>query len=498
MVGHYKNFIEELMYKKEIINPNLEKLIVSVKKTIKDAMITINDNGFGICFVIDPSKRLLNLLTDGDIRRCLISGKTLDTNLGQIPKTEYFFLKSGYDHNKIPELLKEYKIIPVLNSNNEIVDFLSRKNFYNIPLINTDLTGKESKYVNDCLITGWVSSIGSYVKAFEDSFSEKFKFNNSLSVSSGTTGLQLALTTLGIGKHDEVIVPNLTFAASINAIINAGATPVLADVEVKTACIDVKFIEKLISNKTKAIMLVHLYGFSCQLDKIYELANKHKLLVIEDCAEALGTKFQNMQVGINSDAAVFSFFGNKLITTGEGGMICFKEKEMYKKAKKLAAHGMDPDKKYWHNFVGFNFRLTNLQAALGLGQLERIDSFIKSKQKIASIYRRYLEKNPLINFQEEIYNSESSYWLVTIFLDHSIKHLRDKLLVYLQNKGIECRPCFYPLNEMPPYTKYKKLSLTNSIELAYSGISLPTGISKHIYLTSFFVIEMPEKMDAKI
>ncbi len=462
--------------KSQQINPNLSRLIISEEKGLKDAMIKINKNGLGICFVVDKEKKLINLLSDGDIRRYLINGLDINSKLNRLPKNNFFYTNVGVELGSIQENIIKYKIIPVLDNNNIVVDYISKNNLYNIPLINTKFNGAEIKYVNDCLDSGWVSSIGKYVKKFEDYFSRKFGFNNSLAVSSGTTGLQLALTALGVGEGDEVILPDLTFAASINAIINAKAIPVLADVDIKTACINVDSVEKLINKKTKAIMPVHLYGNSCDLDSLYKLKEKYNLLIIEDCAEALGTKYHNKQVGVLADAAIFSFFGNKLITTGEGGMVCFKENQIHSKAKILSAHGMNPKKRYWHDQIGFNFRLTNVQAALGLGQLERIESFLKSKISLANVYQELLSKNSSFKFQKITEHCESSYWLITIFLKDDLIFKRDGIISYLLSKGIECRPCFYPLHEMSPYSKYCKKSPENSKYLAYSGISLPTGI----------------------
>ena len=439
-------------------------------------MIAISKNGRGLCFLVKKDKKLAGVITDGDIRRVLLKGKTLDTKLNDLILRDFSYLRTGFTLNEAQEKVHKFKVIPVIEKTNKLVDYVSQDRLHTIPLVRTDFSGKELDYVNDCLNSGWVSSIGSYVNKFENAFSKKLGFNYSLCVSSGTTGLQLAFTTLGIGFNDEVIVPNLTFAASINSIIHSNATPILVDVDSDSACVDVDIVKKSITEKTKAILLVHLYGNSCNLDDFYKLREETDILIIEDCAEALGTRYKEKHVGIYSDAAIFSFFGNKLITTGEGGMVCFKDKNTFLKAKKLSSHGMDPQKRYWHDELGFNFRMTNIQAALGLGQMERIDEFIKAKLIIASYYKKYLSANDNINFQKVSSNVQSSYWLFTIFLSDNIKVFRDKIIDYLLSRGIETRPCFYPLNEMPPYKKFRKNIFSNSIKLAYSGISLPTSI----------------------
>ena len=439
-------------------------------------MEAISKNERGLCFLTNKNNELTGVITDGDIRRLLLKGKTLDTNLGNIKLKEFSYLRTGFNLKEAQEKVQKYKVIPIIDKTNKLVDYVSQDRLHMIPLVTTNFSGKELDYVNDCLNSGWVSSIGSYVNRFENAFNEKFGFNHSLCVSSGTTGLQLAFTTLGIGINDEVIVPNFTFAASINSIIHSNATPKIVDVNSKSACVDIEIIKKSLTKKTKAILLVHLYGNACNLDDFYKLREETGILIIEDCAEALGTRYKSKHVGINSDAAIFSFFGNKLITTGEGGMVCFKDHNSYLKAKKLSAHGMDPNKKYWHDELGFNFRMTNIQAALGLGQLERIEEFIKSKLIISNLYKKYLSSERNIIFQQVSPEVQSSYWLFTIFLSDNIKIFRDDIIDYLLARGIETRPCFYPLNEMPPYKKYCNNDISNSTNLAYSGISLPTSV----------------------
>ncbi len=455
---------------------SLDYLGISLSGSIRDAMEAISKNERGLCFLINKSKKLAGVITDGDIRRFLLNGKTLDTKLNQLVLKDFSFLKTGFTLNEAQEKVQKFKVIPVVDKTNKLVDYVSQDRLHIIPLISTDFSGKELDYVNDCLNSGWVSSIGSYVNKFQNTFNQKLGFNYSLCVSSGTTGLQLAFTTLGIDLNDEVIVPNFTFAASINSIIHSKATPILVDVNSDSACVDIEIVKKSITDKTKAILLVHLYGNACNLDDFYKLREETGILIIEDCAEALGTRYKEKHVGIYSDAAIFSFFGNKLITTGEGGMVCFKDQNSYFKAKKLSSHGMDPQKRYWHDELGFNFRMTNIQAALGLGQIERIDEFIKAKIIISNLYIKYLSSNNSIKLQKISPDVQSSYWLFTIFLSDNIKTFRDEIIDYLLARGIETRPCFYPLNEMPPYKKYCNNDISNSINLAYSGISLPTSI----------------------
>jgi perosamine synthetase len=269
-----------------------------------------------------------------------------------------------------------------------------------IPIMEPDLSGNEKEYLIDAVDSGWVSSKGKYVDQFENDLAIFHNVDFALAVSNGTVALHLALVSLGIGSGDEVIVPNLTFASSVNSIIHAGASPVLADVNAETYNIDCENLEKYITPKTKAIMPVHLYGNPCDMDEIHQIAKKHHLLVIEDNAEGLGSKYRGKLTGTFGDAGTFSFFGNKTITTGEGGAIIFQDKKAYEHAKVLRDHGMSPAKRYWHEYIGFNYRLTNIQAAIGCAQLERISDFLENKKAIVERYMIGLSSIKSIQFQK--------------------------------------------------------------------------------------------------
>ena len=225
--------------------------------------------------------------------------------------------------------------------------------------------------------------------------------------------------------------------------------------------------------------MVYLYGHGCDLKKIKKISKKYKLHLVEDCAEGMGTYYKNNHVGAFGSASTFSFFGNKTITTGEGGMVCFKKKKHYEIAKKLRDHGMNPKKKYWHDYIGFNYRMTNIQAAVGYAQMERLGFFIKQKRIMAKKYRFYLKKNKQIFFSKNFPQTKSSYWLYYIKLKKKISPFRDKIIDMLLKNGIEVRNCFYPVHLMKPYKKYytKKNNLNNSIKLSKSVIALPSSVN---------------------
>ena len=413
-------------------NNNLKKLVVDENISLKKIMSAINQNSYGACFITSNSK-FKAVITDGDIRKIILKKHSLNQNISKFIKNKKSVVLNylSTDLEILKKLSNNIKIIPLINDDRIIVDFSTIEKVKKINIYDTNLKGNELNYVVNCLKTGWISSVGKYVLLFEEKFSKLFKSKYSLSVTSGSTGLHLALKTLGIGHDDEVIMPNLTFAATINAIINVGAKPVLVDVDKNTYNINPNLIKKKISPKTKAVMCVHLYGQPCEMNSILEITRKNKLYLIEDCAEALGSKYKNKFVSSFGDISVFSFFGNKTVTTGEGGMLVTNNKVFFQKAKLLRNHGMDQNKKYWHNVIGFNYRMTNLQAAVGLAQLENIDKIICKKKQIAKKYEQEIKKLPN-NIKKIIYMPAkkkiflNTFWLYNIRIKSLTEKKRNK------------------------------------------------------------------------
>ena len=444
---------------------------------LSDALSLMNKDGYGVCYILQ-NNILVGMMTDGDIRRSLVKGITLNDQVKKVMNKNFFSLPLGTSTKKIQTSLEKYKFIPIIDKKGKLVSTVNNNSYHNIPLVQPLFNGNEKKYLTECIETGWISSQGSFVSKFEKIFSEYSSCPNTLAVSNGTSALHLAICALGIGEGDEVIIPDFTFAAVINAVIYSGAKPIIVDVDIDDMTIDTSLIEKNITKKTKAIIAVHLYGYSADMKNIMKIAKKHKLFVIEDCAEALGTFYKGKHVGIDGDAATFSFFGNKTISTGEGGMLQFKRKKRLNFAKKLRDHGMSQNKRYWHEEVGFNYRLTNLQSAVGVAQMEKIDLFVKRKREIAKKYNSYLEVFEKLTLPKDGKYIKNSYWLYTVLLDESISMYRDKIISFLAKSDIEVRPTFKPLHLMPPYIKFRpKYSLSNSISLSERGISLPTSIN---------------------
>ena len=294
---------------------------------------------------------------------------------------------------------------------------VSKKNI--ISIYDIKLSKHSIIYVKNCINSNWISSKGKFISRFEKKFSQLIKVNYASTVSNGTVALHLALLALGIKKDDEIIVPVLTYIAPVNAIKYIGAKPIFVDADIDTWNIDVNKIEKNITKKTKAILAVHLYGFSCDIVKIKKLCRKYNLFLIEDVAEALGSKINNNYLATYGDISTFSFYGNKTLTTGEGGMIITNSNFFFKKVSHLKNQAMSQNKKYFHDQIGYNYRMTNICAAIGCGELKVLKEKLFKKKKIAKTYKDYLQKNNFI-FQKELKNSISSHWLISM-LASSVK-----------------------------------------------------------------------------
>lgn len=338
-----------------------------------------------------------------------------------------------------------------------------------IPVYQPSLMGNEKKYVAECLDSNWISSKGKFIPEFEARFAEYTGSRYAASVCNGTVAIHLALLALGIGDGDEVIVPTLTYIASVNAISYTGAKPVFVDSIRETWQMSPSDVECKITNKTRAIMAVHLYGHPCEMDKLCQIAKKYGLFLIEDCAEAFGSKYKEKHIGTFGDIATYSFFGNKTITTGEGGMVVTNDETLFDRAIHFKGQGLAKHRQYWHDVIGYNYRMTNICAAIGLGQLEQADKFIERKREIAFLYKKHL--NCPVELHKEDQNVFHSYWMCSILVPDAL--MRDKLRDVLSEKGIETRPLFYPVHTMPMYsTKFQRHPIAE--DLGWRGINLPS------------------------
>lgn len=346
----------------------------------------------------------------------------------------------------------------------------------NIPIYEPDLGDAERAYVLDCIDRGWISGIGEYVERFEQKFSRFCNARHGIATCNGTVALDLALATLGIGGGDEVIVPNLTFAATANAVRHVDADPVLVDCEPHTWNIDPARIEAVITPRTRAIVAVHLYGHPANMDPILDVARRYGLYVIEDAAEAHGALYRGRRVGALGDIGCFSFYANKIITAGEGGMLVINDDELASRARLLRGQAMDPNRRYWHTEVGYNFRMTNLQAAIGLGQLERIESILQRKREIAMRYYEGLQKLPGVVLPPEAEWAKNVFWMYSILIDPAYGSSRDAVCDNLAQYKIDTRPFFYPLSALPPFQHVRTGdNCAVSYRLSAQGLNLPSS-----------------------
>jgi perosamine synthetase len=320
-----------------------------------------------------------------------------------------------------------------------------------IPISNPALVGNELKYVTDCVETSWVSSLGKYVTGFEESFARFCGTAHAATCSNGTTALHLALLALGLKPGDEVIVPSLTYVATANAVVYCNATPVFVDSEPVTWNMDPDRVEALITPKTTGIIPVHMFGHPVDMDPIMAIAERHGLFVLEDAAESPGATYKGRRVGSIGHAATFSFFGNKIITTGEGGMVTTNDPRVDAEIRRLKNHGMDPSRKYWYETVGFNYRLTNVAAAIGLAQMEKVDWHLDQRRQIAEWYKQSLAGIPGVSWQPEQPWAHHVWWLFTIQLDDTVPFGRFELMAAMKERGVELRQIIYPNHVLPPY-----------------------------------------------
>jgi perosamine synthetase len=348
-----------------------------------------------------------------------------------------------------------------------------------------DLSGNEAAYVNECLRTNWISSRGTFLSRFEAAFAQFTQRKHAIAACNGTVALHLALLGTAIGPGDEVIVPSLTYVATANAVSYCGATPVFADSEPDTWCLSPASVARLITPRTRGIIPVHLYGHPCDMDPLLELAREHGLWVVEDSAEAHGATYKGRQAGSLGDSAVFSFYGNKLITTGEGGMVVTDDDALAERLRLLRGQGMDLRRQYWHPIIGYNFRMTNIAAAIGLAQLERAAELIGHRRRIAARYNhrfstqysvlstQYSAKPVPLTLPPELPWARSSFWLYSVLVNDSA--VRDPLLRALAEAGIETRPFFHPVHHFPMYRESRTDNgCPVACDLSRRGFNLPT------------------------
>jgi perosamine synthetase len=342
-----------------------------------------------------------------------------------------------------------------------------------IPVFAPWLSENVRRYVLDCVDSGWISSLGRYVERFERDFAAFCEARHAVATSNGTTALHLCLVTLGIGPDDEVLVPDLTFVSTANVVRYTGATPVLVDTDPQTWGMDPVDARAKLTSRTRAIIPVHLYGHPVDMDPLLAMAAAHGLDIVEDAAEAHGARYRGRRVGALGRIGAFSFYGNKIITTGEGGMVVTNEPALAERAAFLRDHAMDPRRRYYHPEIGFNYRMTNIQAAIGCAQIEQVDAILSRRKGIAAAYEAGLAGIAGLTGPPAEPWAENVYWMYSVLVEPAFGLDRDAVREGLRERGIDSRPFFVPLHELPPYRLDTHFPVTTA--LAAKGINLPSG-----------------------
>lgn len=347
-----------------------------------------------------------------------------------------------------------------------------------IPVANVDLSGNEEKYVLDAVRSTWISSTGQYLQRFEGEFAEACGTAHALSVSNGTVALHLALLGMDVRPGDEVLVPSLTYVATANAVRYVGGEPVFVDVDPNTWCIDPDQLEAAITRRTKGIIAVHLLGHPADMDRINRVAAVHGLWVVEDAAEAVFAKYKGKPVGGLAEASTFSFFGNKVLTSGEGGAVTLNDDRLATRLRALRGQGMDPNRRYYFPITGYNFRMTNVAAAILCGQMERREAIITRRREIFDLYHKLLGEVPGVGLQPVAEWADISPWMYACTIDAGrFGATRDEVARHLAERNIETRPMFIPLHTLPPFregSQARREHLPVTDQLGEQGIMLPT------------------------
>ncbi|MGH7119405.1 MAG: aminotransferase class I/II-fold pyridoxal phosphate-dependent enzyme [Vulcanimicrobiaceae bacterium] len=430
------------------------------------------DNGLGACLLLDDNGCVIGRITLDEIRRAIRDGRVLaDASLERYASVDPGSLqrKVGAARNGLGD---DAVLKPVLDGKGRLIDIVVDHSRRFVQVARPGLSHREFRAMVDAFLSGWISSKGPRVSQFEERFAAYAGMRNAVAVSNGTAALHLALRALGISEGDEVVVPDLTFAATINAVLYCGATPVIADIDATSWTLTVEQVARVMTPRTKAIVPVHLYGRPAEIGPLAEFARRHGCFIVEDCAEALGARYAGSLVGTFGAVSCFSFYANKIVTTGEGGICLTNSQSAARLIIELRNHGVKPGSAYWHDRVGYNYGMTNLQAAIGVAQIGHIDRVLQRNRRLEQTYRDRLAAIPGVTFPPQLPPLyEAVTWLVCVQVPPLA---RARLIECARHADIEIRPFFHPLSALPIYERYAR-PCRNSIVLSRTGVNLPTS-----------------------
>jgi perosamine synthetase len=418
------------------------------------------DNGHGCVFVTSADGIVIGRADMEGLRAAIAKGVHLaDTRMSDVARPMSANEQAG-------------AVSPITDAKRRIVSVSIDHTQNFLPVAEPDLTHREFRNLMDAFLSTWISSTGDYIRTFEQRFATATGVAHGVATSNGTTSLHLALAALGIGEGDEVIVPDFTFAASANTVLHVGARPVLVDIDPHTWCISPDVIARAITSRTRAIMPVHVFGRPAPMTEIAALARSHGLFIIEDCAEAHGAAYDGQPVGSFSDVASFSFYANKIITTGEGGICVTNDTNLAARMRMLRDHGMRPDRRYWHEEAGFNFRMTNLQASIGCAQLDRMPELLAMRRAVHESYKAAFKGIDSVLMPNHL--GERSQEVVWFSCARVPASKRQALIDACKAANIDLRPFFNSLSAMPAYRRYAR-HCPHSAALSLDGVNLPTS-----------------------
>ena len=458
------------------MSPSIEKLLVLNTRSIHFALSIIDKTAQGFVIIVDDNGLMCGLLSDGDIRRKMITGVNLDDPVSQVMNSKFIALPMDVQVETLQNMLCEkIRFVPLLDPEGRPVDYANHHRLRRMSFTSPVLGGNELAYVTECIKTNTIGQKGEYVRLFEHAFGAEYQTKFAVATSSGTAALHIVLTAYGIGQNDEIIISNLTDSSIAEAILCVGALPKLVDIDPHTWTLSPEAVESSITPRTRAIIASHVYGRTCDMASLVFIAKRSKILLIEDCSQAIGSSLNGgTKAGSIGDASVFSFKTNKTLTTGEGGLILFKDQEAYNRGLVQLDNGRIELSNNRYQIVGQNYRMMNLQAAIGLAQLEQLKYFLNEKRRIAKKYEELLSVLDGVVLPTSLHNDQCSFDSYPVLLNNKTRVNRDEIISRLYLSGIEAHPFFKPLHQEKCFSLFgNEQNLNNSMEIAKMGLTLP-------------------------
>lgn len=467
----------------------LSILYINKNATLKDALSQLDKTAQGVLLLVNENGEFIQTITDGDIRRMLLKNHPLNTKLEELPSHRSTILSVSSTVQEAYHLMQEYELdhIPLLNEEQKPVRLIQRKDLLPHILLSTPHMGEyEQKYIKEAFDSNWVAPLGPNVDAFEQEVAEYLNIKSAVALSSGTAAIHLALILLNVQQGDTVFVSSFTFVASANPVLYQGATPVFIDSDLDTWNMSPVALERALreakdnNRLPKAVIIVNLYGQSANYAVLGDICRHYDIPIIEDAAESLGAKYKGQYSGTFGKIGVFSFNGNKIITTSGGGMLVSQDAVLMEKARFLSTQARDASSHYEHSSVGYNYRMSNVLAGIGRGQLLVLDQRVESRRKIFFQYQEAFKSYPFVRMMPEIKDGYSTNWLSCILIDPSCSSLKPHLLIEnLKKYNIEARRTWKPMHKQPLYSnsKYYAHSERFSVSdyLFEQGLCLPSG-----------------------